>query len=249
MGGAYGSKLNRCAPVAMAAGLAAKQLGRPVRLVLDLATNMQIVGGRSPYRYSYSVPVTRSGKILGIKLRVLNNHVSSCRHTTPVCLSPTSLARLGFPRPCLSYQPGSFGSCTTRGGLSGVEIRWCCGVLGGAVGRVQGAHYDFEYPEMLAFLFFIDNVYNVQTWDVEVKVARTNLPACTWIRAPGHPQPPLCHLTAARNCGPRRLPCTTSRLLPCTTSRLLATGVHCRSWARQRVLRARAQSHAQSCGP
>jgi len=48
VGGAYGSKLNRCAPVAMASALAATQLRRPVRLVLDLATNMQIVGGRSP---------------------------------------------------------------------------------------------------------------------------------------------------------------------------------------------------------
>jgi len=46
-------------------------------------------------------------------------------------------------------------------------------------------------PEMFAFLVFIDNVYNVQTWDVEVKVARTNLPACTWIRAPGLLPPPL----------------------------------------------------------
>jgi len=42
IGGAYGSKLNRSACHAMACSLAADKLKRPVRLVLDMATNMQV---------------------------------------------------------------------------------------------------------------------------------------------------------------------------------------------------------------
>ncbi|GLJ16643.1 hypothetical protein SUGI_0285660 [Cryptomeria japonica] len=49
VGGAYGAKLNRTPPVAMACAMAADKLQKPVRLLFDLNTNMQLVGGRSPY--------------------------------------------------------------------------------------------------------------------------------------------------------------------------------------------------------
>ena len=42
IGGAYGSKLNRSASHAMACAFAADKLQKPVRLVLDMATNMQV---------------------------------------------------------------------------------------------------------------------------------------------------------------------------------------------------------------
>ena len=42
IGGAYGSKLNRSACHAMACAYAADKLQKPVRLVLDMATNMQV---------------------------------------------------------------------------------------------------------------------------------------------------------------------------------------------------------------
>lgn len=42
IGGAYGAKLNRSASHAMACSIAAAKLKRPVRLVLDMATNMQV---------------------------------------------------------------------------------------------------------------------------------------------------------------------------------------------------------------
>lgn len=42
VGGAYGAKLNRTPPVAMACAMAADMLQKPVRLVLDLPTNMQV---------------------------------------------------------------------------------------------------------------------------------------------------------------------------------------------------------------
>lgn len=43
IGGAYGSKLNRPSTHAMACAFAADKLQRPVRLVLDMNTNMQVL--------------------------------------------------------------------------------------------------------------------------------------------------------------------------------------------------------------
>eukprot|EP00897_Mesotaenium_endlicherianum_P009379 jgi/Mesen1/846/ME000112S10986 len=123
VGGAFGSKINRCVPVAMACALAADIVRKPVRLILSLDTNMQNVGGRSPYLCKYKVGATRAGKITAFHLRVFNNH---------------------------------------------------------------GAHYDIDYPDMSTFLYFLDNVYKVPNWDVELICARTNLPACTYMRGPGY---------------------------------------------------------------
>lgn len=53
----------------------------------------------------------------------------------------------------------------------------------------QGAHFDFENPDMFTIVQFIDNTYNIPHWDIKGKVARTNLPACTYMRGPGKSQP------------------------------------------------------------
>lgn len=50
---------------------------------------------------------------------------------------------------------------------------------------------------MSAIPVFMDNVYNIPHWDIKGKVARTNLPACTYMRGPGKLPPeaiylPLC---------------------------------------------------------
>ncbi|KAG0611483.1 hypothetical protein M758_7G144100 [Ceratodon purpureus] len=121
IGGAYGSKLNRSACHAMACAFAADKLQKPVRLVLDMATNMQGVGARSPYRCNYKVGVSKDGHIKSLELNILNNH---------------------------------------------------------------GAHFDFENPDMSSILAFIDNTYNIPHWDINGKIARTNLPACTYMRGP-----------------------------------------------------------------
>ena len=55
MGGAYGGKLAYCSPVAASAALAAVKLNRPVRIVLDVETNMEMFGGRLPYLVEYNV--------------------------------------------------------------------------------------------------------------------------------------------------------------------------------------------------
>jgi xanthine dehydrogenase molybdopterin-binding subunit B len=55
MGGAYGGKISPPAAMAAAAALGAMNLNRPVRLVLDFRTNMELVGKRYPYLIKYNV--------------------------------------------------------------------------------------------------------------------------------------------------------------------------------------------------
>ncbi|CAM6125267.1 unnamed protein product [Calypogeia fissa] len=121
VGGAFGSKLNRSSAVAMACAYAAEKLQKPVRLVLDLATNMQSVGARSPYLCKYKIGVQKDGRINVVKMEILNN---------------------------------------------------------------QGAHFDYEYPDLSLLNTWIDNTYNILNWDIQGKVARTNLPAMTYMRGP-----------------------------------------------------------------
>ncbi len=55
LGGAYGAKIFKPRGVAGACAIAAHALGKPVRLILDLETNMRMMGKRSPYLFTYSV--------------------------------------------------------------------------------------------------------------------------------------------------------------------------------------------------
>ena len=55
LGGAYGGKISRATQIATACAIAAYTVGKPVRMQLDLATNMTMVGGRLPYYCKYKV--------------------------------------------------------------------------------------------------------------------------------------------------------------------------------------------------
>lgn len=55
VGGAYGSKLSRCAQIAVACALAAFILRKPVRMMLPIETNMQAIGKRAPCLSTYEV--------------------------------------------------------------------------------------------------------------------------------------------------------------------------------------------------
>uniref|UniRef100_A0A0A9YL90 Indole-3-acetaldehyde oxidase n=1 Tax=Lygus hesperus TaxID=30085 RepID=A0A0A9YL90_LYGHE len=63
IGGGFGAKITRSAQVALACGLAAHKLRRPVRMVLSLETNMEAIGKRDPSYCSYEVSFDDSGKI------------------------------------------------------------------------------------------------------------------------------------------------------------------------------------------
>ena len=53
LGGGFGGKIDQCNMVSTAAAVAAQKLRRPVRVQLDLADNMKIVGGREPHLCTY----------------------------------------------------------------------------------------------------------------------------------------------------------------------------------------------------
>ena len=55
LGGSYGGKISRSTLVAVACAIAATELSKPVRIALDLDTNMALVGGRLPYYCKYKV--------------------------------------------------------------------------------------------------------------------------------------------------------------------------------------------------
>lgn len=55
LGGAYGGKASRSNLVGSACAIAASELSKPVRIALDLNTNMSIVNGRTPYYCQYKV--------------------------------------------------------------------------------------------------------------------------------------------------------------------------------------------------
>ncbi|XP_059474057.1 uncharacterized protein LOC132195836 [Neocloeon triangulifer] len=63
LGGAYGAKISRPAQIAAACALAADKLGKPVRIVMNLGSNMEAMGKRLPYVHNYEVGVDVNGKI------------------------------------------------------------------------------------------------------------------------------------------------------------------------------------------
>ncbi len=53
----------------------------------------------------------------------------------------------------------------------------------------QGHAYDFGGTDMSGLFILFDNVYRSPAWRLEGWVARTNLPVCTFMRAPGEKLP------------------------------------------------------------
>uniref|UniRef100_A0A1X7TMW0 Aldehyde oxidase/xanthine dehydrogenase a/b hammerhead domain-containing protein n=1 Tax=Amphimedon queenslandica TaxID=400682 RepID=A0A1X7TMW0_AMPQE len=70
VGGAYGSKISRASQVAAACALGSYVTQRPVRLHMDLESNMKMVGKRYPYYAKYTVGCTKAGVLNGIKIDV-----------------------------------------------------------------------------------------------------------------------------------------------------------------------------------
>ncbi|CAL8082604.1 unnamed protein product [Orchesella dallaii] len=73
LGGGYGCKITRATQIACACAVAAYSTNRPVRLQLDLDTNMKMVGKRAPFLMKYEASVDTTGKIVGLKGKIFAN--------------------------------------------------------------------------------------------------------------------------------------------------------------------------------
>nr|BAS67018.1 aldehyde oxidase [Penaeus japonicus]BBC28100.1 aldehyde oxidase [Penaeus japonicus] len=79
IGGGYGSKISRQHIVSGAAAVAAWKTKQPVRLVVDLNTNMTYAGWREPYYAQYEVGLDDYGKISALKMDLTSDagHVAN----------------------------------------------------------------------------------------------------------------------------------------------------------------------------
>ncbi|KAL9979239.1 hypothetical protein ACROYT_G016871 [Oculina patagonica] len=69
-GGAYGARITRANHIATACALAANVTKRPVRMRMDLNTNMEMIGVREPYKATYMIGVESNGKLNGIDMNL-----------------------------------------------------------------------------------------------------------------------------------------------------------------------------------
>eukprot|EP01137_Pigoraptor_chileana_P018502 Opistho-2@78082 len=84
MGGGFGGKETRNVFLTAAAAVAARRLGRPVRLVLDRDMDMQVTGGRHPFHGRYKVGYMADGRIAALQLEMFSNGGYSYDLSLPV---------------------------------------------------------------------------------------------------------------------------------------------------------------------
>ncbi len=90
LGGGFGGKEDQATPWACLAALGAWVSRRPVKLVLDRATDMKATGKRHPYSSDFRVAATKEGIIMAFEVDYYQNSGSTCD------LSPAILSRSLF---------------------------------------------------------------------------------------------------------------------------------------------------------
>ena len=90
LGGAFGGKEDQATPWAVMAALAAQQLRRPVKLVLDRQEDMRLTGKRHPYSSDFKIGLNAAGKILAYEVTYYQNAGAAAD------LSPAILERTLF---------------------------------------------------------------------------------------------------------------------------------------------------------
>lgn len=81
LGGAYGGKLSRSFPAAIATAVCAQYLGVPVRVQSDIHTDMRMTGGRHPIQSSFTVGFDGTGKIQAVTVTTYLNGGSTTDYT------------------------------------------------------------------------------------------------------------------------------------------------------------------------
>jgi xanthine dehydrogenase/oxidase len=117
LGGGFGGKISRPAQIACACALATVLLKKPVRLILTMEDNMNIIGKRFPLINDYSVEVDNDGKIL----RLDNEYVEDygCSYNEPAYLTT------GFFRNC--YDDSVFKVVAKEAKTDTPSNTWCRG--------------------------------------------------------------------------------------------------------------------------
>jgi xanthine dehydrogenase/oxidase len=84
LGGGFGGKQTRPLVINPAPAIAAWILNRPVRLLLDRNTDMDVTGKRHPYQGHFHATFTKKGEIRGYKVRLFSNGGSTYDLSFPV---------------------------------------------------------------------------------------------------------------------------------------------------------------------
>jgi xanthine dehydrogenase large subunit len=84
MGGAFGGKESQSALFACVAAVAARKLGRPVKLRLDRDDDFMITGRRHGFEYDYEVGFDDDGRVLGVEIDMVSNAGFSTDLSGPV---------------------------------------------------------------------------------------------------------------------------------------------------------------------
>ncbi len=84
MGGGFGGKESQSALFACCAALAARQLGRPVKLRVDRDDDMLITGRRHGFDYDWDIGFDEQGRILGCEVTLVANAGHSADLSGPV---------------------------------------------------------------------------------------------------------------------------------------------------------------------
>ena len=84
MGGGFGGKETQSGHMAVWAAMAARKLGKPVKLRLDRDDDFLVTGKRHPFAYDYSVGFDDTGRITGLKLTMAVNCGFSADLSGPV---------------------------------------------------------------------------------------------------------------------------------------------------------------------
>lgn len=117
LGGGFGGKISRPAQIACAAAIAAHLSNRPVRMVLTIEANMDVIGKRYPCISDYKVEVDANGRIQ----KLVNDYVEDYGSS----FNEPAYLTTGFFSNC--YESDSFEVHAKKAKTDTASNTWCRG--------------------------------------------------------------------------------------------------------------------------